>query len=351
MTVEAPPQQQTDTLEDRLGRSLRSLRVSVIDRCNLRCNYCMPEEQYVWLPHQDILSFAEIGRLVDVFSRLGVNKVRLTGGEPLLRARLPELVELLAQNPRLQDLALTTNGTELARWAVPLREAGLQRVTVSLDSLQRERFASLTRRDAVDQALEGIRAAAQAGFQELKINTVVMRGFNEDEIEPMVEFARQVEAEVRFIEYMDVGGATHWSADQVFSRAEIMARLASSHGSIRPAGEQGAAPAERFLLPDGTAVGIVASVTEPFCSSCDRSRITADGVWYLCLYARDGVDLRHILRHGGSDDDLTAAIRLGWEQRDHRAAEERAENPARGALYQVEELKADPHREMHTRGG
>lgn len=330
---------------------MSSLRVSVIDRCDLRCNYCMPEEDYVWLPYRDILTFDEIEAVVDIFTELGVSKVRLTGGEPLLRGNLEELVERLARNPRVEDLAMTTNGTQLKERAEALRRAGLQRVTVSLDSLRAERFETLTRRDALERVLAGIEAASAAGYKALKINMVVIRGFNDDELVELIEYGRQVGAEARFIEYMDVGGATHWAEEEVMPRAEILARLEEYYGPIEPEEQQGNAPAERFLLPDGTRFGIVASVTEPFCKSCDRSRLTADGMWYLCLYGRAGVDFKAMLRNGGSREELLATIRDAWGRRDERGAEERLASPQRGVLYQVEELKQDPHREMHTRGG
>lgn len=336
---------------DQLARPLNSLRVSVIDRCDLRCSYCMPEEHYTWLPQEDVLSFAEIGTLVDAFVLAGVRKVRLTGGEPLLRHGLPELVARLREQSAIEDLALTTNATHLAQLAGPLRQAGLDRVTVSLDSLQPERFKRLVRRDALAQVLEGIRAAGAAGFASLKINTVVMRGVNDDELEALLEFGRQVGGEVRFIEYMDVGGATLWSMDKVCAKAQILARLEERYGPIIPCGPQGAAPAERFRLQDGTCFGIIASVTEPFCRACDRSRLTADGQWYLCLYAREGMDLRRLVRAGHPPEELAAFIRQGWEGRTDRGAEERAAAPHRGALYQVEDLRQNPHREMHTRGG
>lgn len=336
---------------DQLDRPLNSLRISVIDRCDLRCSYCMPEEHYTWLPQEDVLSFAEIGTLVDAFVLAGVRKVRLTGGEPLLRRGLPELVALLRQQPGIEDLAMTTNATHLAQLAGPLRQAGLDRVTVSLDSLQPERFRSLVRRDALPQVVEGIRAAGAAGFASLKINTVVMRGFNDDELEDLIEFGRQVGGEVRFIEYMDVGGATLWSPDKVFAKAQILARLEQHWGPITPCGPQGRAPAERFRLADGTSFGVIASVTEPFCRACDRSRLTADGQWYLCLYAQEGMDLRRLVRAGQPPEELAAFIRQGWSRRTDRGAEERAADPHRGALYQVEALRQDPHREMHTRGG
>ena len=350
MSIETPAGQKIPP-RDVLGRPLGSLRISVVDRCDLRCAYCMPEKDYIWLPRQSILSFEEIDEIACAFTRLGTRKVRLTGGEPLLRNNLVELVRLLAQNPQVEDLALTTNATQLERWAAPLLQAGLHRITVSLDSLQPDRFAELTRRDALDKVLVGIRAAVGAGFQDLKINTVVMRGFNEDELIPLVEFGKEVGAEVRFIEYMDVGGATSWAMDKVFSRSEILARLEAYYGSLQVDGSQGSAPAQRFLLPDGTRVGIIASVTEPFCRTCDRSRITADGMWYPCLYAHGGMDLKEVLRSGGSTDDLVALIRSAWLERADRGAEERLGSPDRKVLYQVEELKADPRREMHTRGG
>jgi cyclic pyranopterin phosphate synthase len=337
---------------DRRGRPLRNLRLSVTDRCNLRCAYCMPEEEYVWLPRGDILSFEEAARLVDVFTDLGVDKVRLTGGEPLLRNGLERLVALLAANPRLRDLAMTTNGILLAERAAALRAAGLHRVTVSLDTLQPERFRALTRRDALPQVLEGIAAVGRAGFAGLKLDTVVMRGTNEDEIPALIEYARGAGAEIRFIEYMDVGGATHWSMERVVSRAEMLALLARRYGPIEPIREESSAPADRFRLPDGYVFGIIASTTAPFCASCDRSRLTADGIWYLCLYATRGVDLRKALRAGATRGELAALIRSGWSERVDRGAEERlAMADRRSPLIQIGELKRDPHLEMHTRGG
>ena len=337
---------------DRLGRPLRNLRLSVTDRCNLRCAYCMPEEEYVWLPRENILTFEEAAHLVDVFADLGVDKVRLTGGEPLLRNGLERLVALLAGNSRLRDLAMTTNGILLAERAAALREAGLHRVTVSLDTLRPDRFRALTRRDALPQVLEGIAAAGRAGFPGLKLDTVVMRGTNDDEMAALIEYARGVGAEIRFIEYMDVGGATHWSMDRVVSRAEMLASLAERYGPIEPIVEESSAPADRFRLSDGYVFGIIASTTAPFCASCDRSRLTADGVWYLCLYATQGVDLRKALRGGATREELVALIRSGWTGRVDRGAEERlAMADRRRPLIQIGELKKDPHLEMHTRGG
>ena len=336
---------------DRFNRPLRSLRVSVTDRCNLRCQYCMPETDYAWLPRENILDFEEIAQLVDVFSSEGVDRVRITGGEPLLRRDLPRLIELVAAQPAIRDLALTTNGVLLAPQAAALRAAGLHRITVSLDTLRRDRFQALARFDELRAVLAGIDAAAGAGFDSIKIDTVVMRGRNDDEIEDLLAFARSIGAEIRFIEYMDVGGATHWSMDDVVSRREILARVAATHGSIESLPGRDSAPAERFRLQDGTTFGIIASTTEPFCAACDRSRLTADGLWLLCLYARGGLDLRHPLREGATREELAHLIRTVWSMRADRGAEERLGSPARDVLIPVAALRRDAHLEMHTRGG
>lgn len=336
---------------DRLGRPLGSLRLSVTDRCNMRCRYCMPEEEYRWLPRASILSFEELTRLTRLFAALGAGKVRLTGGEPLLRHDLPELVSQLARVEGVRDLALTTNGILLAGQAKALRAAGLARVTVSLDTLRPDRMAEFARSDRHADVLAGLSAAVGAGFASVKLNAVIIRGYNDDEILPLLAFARSQGVELRFIEYMDVGGATRWSSGQVVSQAEILATIARAHGAAEPVAARAAAPAERFRLSDGTVFGVIASTTAPFCRDCDRSRLTADGTWFLCLYATDGVNLRDALRDGATDAELTGLIRSGWEARTDRGAEERLAVPARGALYQVESLRADPRREMHTRGG
>jgi cyclic pyranopterin phosphate synthase len=338
-------------INDTFGRPLRNLRLSVTDRCNLRCQYCMPEEEYVWLPREDLLTFEEIRELVDIFSELGVDKVRFTGGEPLLRKDLPTLVAMLATNHRLRDLAITTNGVLLAEHAQSLYNAGLHRVTISLDTLRPERFKRLTRRDTHGKVLQSIQAVERAGFTGLKLDTVIIRGINEDELVDLIEYGKRVKAEVRFIEYMDVGGATRWSLEKVVSRAEILAHLEHRYGPITPIRELSSAPAERFRLPDGTVFGIIASTTTPFCRNCDRSRLTADGLWYLCLYAQKGIDLRTPLRAGASRDDIRALIASTWKRRDDRGAEQRQELRFRGVLVQVQGLKEDPHLEMHTRGG
>jgi cyclic pyranopterin phosphate synthase len=329
------------------------VRVSVTDRCNLRCAYCMPEREYVWLPRDDLLSYDEVGALVDVLLRAGVDKIRLTGGEPLARTDLPVLVRILAAKPALRDLSLTTNGVLLADHAAALRGAGLGRLTVSLDTLRPDRFVALTGRDAHAAVLAGIAAACAVGLGPLKIDTVVMRNQNEDELGDMLAFGREIGAEVRFIEYMDVGGATRWTPGAVVSRAEMLAAIARAHGGIEPApaGARGSDPAERFLLHDGTRFGIIASTTSPFCRACDRARLTADGRWYQCLYARDGVDLRALLRAGASPDEIAATIARTWQSRADRGAEERLTADGRGPILPVEALRRDPHLEMHTRGG
>jgi cyclic pyranopterin phosphate synthase len=300
-----------------------------------------------------LLTFEEIARLTRLFTDLGVTKVRLTGGEPLLRHDLPTLVRLLGDNPGIKDLALTTNGVLLAKHAAALRTAGLARVTVSLDTLRPERMQEFARSAHHADVLAGIAAARAAGFGRVKLNTVVVRGFNDDEVVDLVEFGKSHAAEVRFIEYMDVGGATHWTPAQVVSQRELLERLTARYGAITPLHDGGdsRAPAERFRLADGTTFGVIASVTAPFCASCDRSRLTADGTWFLCLYAGRGIDLREPLRGGASDDDLRALITGTWQGRTDRGAEERLAVADRGALYQIDALRADPRREMHTRGG
>lgn len=337
-------------LTDALHRPLGTLRVSVTDRCNLRCSYCMPEEHYNWLPRGELLTFEELGRLARLFTDLGVGRLRLTGGEPLLRRNLAELIARLRTVAPSADLALTTNGVMLSEQCAALRDAGLQRVTISLDTLRPDRFLKLTRRPDLPAVLDSIAAARRAGFT-LKLNTVVMHGFNDDELIDLVDFAAAVPAELRFIEYMDVGGATRWSADRVVSRSEILARLAARFGPIEPLPARGAAPAERFRLTDGTVIGIIASTTTPFCRDCDRARLTADGTLFTCLYAGSGVDLRGPLRGGASDAELIDRISAVWRKRSDRGAELRSTARDRGVFIPVEALRRDPRLEMHTRGG
>jgi GTP 3',8-cyclase len=352
---------------DVFGRPLRSLRISVTDRCNLRCQYCMPEESYAWLNRREILTFEEIEELTAIFTTLGVEKVRLTGGEPLMRQDLDRLVRMLASNPRIQDMALTSNGLLLGAQARALHAAGLRRLTVSLDTLRPERFRALTRREALGQVCAGLSAARAAGFSAIKINSVIMNGFNHDELPDLIQFGRGIGAEVRFIEYMDVGGATRWTPDQVFPRSAMLECLRRRYGSVRavadPIAEEEAnhgsgnrigrskAPADRYALPDGTVFGIISSTTQPFCGTCDRARLTPDGTWLLCLYAAQGVDLKALLRGGASHETIARTIAEVWRSRSDRGAEERLRVESRGTLFQVEDLRRDPHREMHTRGG
>jgi cyclic pyranopterin phosphate synthase len=310
----------------------------------------MPEADYVWLPRQHLLSFEELSRIVDLALSLGVDKVRLTGGEPLLRRDLPVLIADLAAKAGLTDLALTTNAVLLAVQAESLKQAGLHRLTVSLDTLRPDTFKQLTRFDHHAAVIAGIRTAAEV-FGTLKLDTVVIRGTNDDEILPLLEFAREVRAEIRFIEYMDVGGATHWSPALVCTRREMLDRIEARYGPAEPIVEDSSAPADRYRLPDGTIFGIIASTTEPFCATCDRSRLTADGMLYTCLYATHGTDLRGPLRAGASDDDLRAILRGVWSTRQDRGAEHRLALADRAAFISADALRRDAHLEMHTKGG
>ncbi len=329
---------------------MRSLRISLTDRCNLRCQYCMPEPEYVWLPRESLLSFEEIGQIAEAFIDEGVNRIRITGGEPLLRRDLPVLIESLAARTAVEDLALTTNGILLKGNAAALKRSGLHRITVSLDTLKRERFRALTGSSDWDAVIAGIHAAADT-FGALKIDTVAIRGTNDDEIVELLEFGRTVNAEVRFIEYMDVGGATRWSPATVVPRAEILEVVGRHYGGVIPIGERASAPAERFLLPDGRTFGIIASTTAPFCATCDRARLTADGIWLLCLYASGGTDLRRPLRAGATREELRQLIHTVWSLRADRGAEERLGMDRQTTLVPLRALKKDAHLEMHTRGG
>jgi len=310
----------------------------------------MPEQEYVWLPRADILHFEEIARLTAIFASLGVDRVRITGGEPLLRRNLPALVRLLGSLDGIADVAMTTNGVLLADQAELLRGAGLHRVTVSLDTLDPARFRQLTRTDDLPRVLAGLDAALRH-FPVVKIDTVVLRGVNEDELPALVELGRERGAEVRFIEYMDVGGATHWSMDRVFPRAAILEALGRRFGPLEPLDERTSAPADRYRLPDGTTIGIISSTTQPFCRTCDRARLTADGLWLLCLYAREGTDLRALLRAGASDAAISDAIVTAWTARTDRGAESRLGERERQPFVPLSHLRRNPHLEMHTRGG
>jgi len=341
-----------DPFVDRHGRPLRSLRLSVTDRCNFRCTYCMPEKEYKWLPKAKILSIEEMARLVQIFASVGVRRVRFTGGEPLLRRELPALIRMVPAIVELEDVALTTNAFLLAAQAADLHAAGLQRLNISLDTLKRERFHKLTQRDALAEVLEGIRIAGEVGFRGTKIDTVMMRGQNDDEIIDLLEFSAANALKLRFIEYMDVGGATQWSESQVLERDAILERVETHYGAIEAlAPFDIAAPARIYRLNNGLEFGIIASTTTPFCGECDRSRIAADGTWFSCLYANQGVSLRELLRDGRDDQQLAVAIADLWRARNDRGAEDRKAQVQRGPAVDLEDLLADTRLEMHTRGG
>lgn len=331
------------------------LRVSVTDKCNIRCQYCMPEDEYQWLPHDSILRLEEVARLVRIFADLGVEKVRLTGGEPLVRRNLVELIKLISEDSRIDDIAMTTNGVLLGRHVDSLKAAGLDRVTVSLDTLRPDRYERFTRSARHADVLAGIAALGLAGFMGTKLNAVVMRGFNDDELVDLLEFSKVNGIELRFIEYMDVGGATRWSMDDVVSRDEILGLVESRYGSVTPLvpndDRARRAPATRFVLPDGLTFGIVASTTSPFCDLCDRSRLTADGMWFRCLYAVDGINLRDHLRSSEADERLAEVIQGAWARREDKGAEERLLIPDREAFRRSAGRCPGPHHEMHARGG
>ena len=293
-------------LVDSFGRIHRDLRISVTDRCNFRCTYCMPAEGLEWVPRDDLLTFEEITRVARIMvERYGVNGIRLTGGEPTVRANLPVLVKMLADLDT--DLALTTNGVALPLLAGQLRDAGLRRVNVSCDSLRADRFAELTRRDGLTRVLEGIDAALAAGFDPVKVNCVIMRGVNDDEIADFVAFGRHKGVEVRFIEFMPLDADGIWTNDLVVGVDQILARV-NEASPVEPV-ERTSAPATRYRFADGVgAVGIVASVSDSFCSTCDRVRLTADGQFRNCLFAVTETDVRALLRSGAGDDEVAAAL-------------------------------------------
>lgn len=295
------------SLIDRYGRVARDLRISVTDRCDLRCTYCMPEDGLDWLPPEQQLSFEEILKLTQVLVGLGITSVRLTGGEPLMRPHLAQLVSALS-GLGLQDLSLTTNGTTLARHAQSLAEAGLNRVNISLDSLDAHRFAEITRRDVLGKVLHGISVAQQVGLQPVKVNCVMVAGTNDDEVLAFVQFARRTGCDVRFIENMPLGAGNTWSSEQVLSSAEILKRIDSAYPLVGL--ERGAEPAASYSFADASPgrVGVISSVSEPFCEQCDRLRLTSDGFLKTCLFAHTETDLRSPLRSGASESELAEII-------------------------------------------
>jgi cyclic pyranopterin phosphate synthase len=307
-------------LVDSYGRTVRDLRISITDRCNFRCTYCMPAEGLKWLPREEILSFEEIERIARLcVERFGVDGIRITGGEPTVRAELSVLIAMLAGIRRADgspvDLAMTTNGASLRIIADDLRAAGLQRINISCDSLRRDRFAAITRRDRLHQVLDGIDAAVQAGFSPVKVNAVMIRGVNEDEVVDLAAFGREKGVQPRFIEFMPLDADGAWSLDKVVPAREIVAAIDAVY-PLEPV-EHGPEPASRWRYLDGAGeIGVIASVTEPFCGNCDRIRMTAEGALHTCLFATDDHDLRGPLRRGASDDELAdllvAAVGTKW---------------------------------------
>ena len=322
-------------LADRLGRALRDLRISVTDRCNFRCVYCMPKEvfdaAYSFLPHAELLTFEEIVRMARIFRALGTEKIRLTGGEPLLRKGIDRLVAMLREALPGVDLTLTTNGSALKSRAGALRAAGLDRITVSLDSLDEKTFRAMNDADfPVAKVLEGIDAAAAAGLSPIKVNMVVKRGINDHHVVNMARHFRGSSHIVRFIEFMDVGSTNGWRMDDVIPSAEVVRRI-DAHFPLEPAeANYRGEVAERWRYLDGQGeIGVISSVTEAFCSSCSRARLSTDGQLYTCLFAQRGYDLKRLIRGGADDAEITQAVCAIWQRRDDRYSEIRTAETAR----------------------
>lgn len=339
--VNSRPAHDEGVPRDLFARPLRDLRISVTDRCNFRCPYCMPAEiygeRYEFLPRPEILTFEEIERLARLFVELGVEKIRLTGGEPLLRSQLPHLIRALAAIDNLRDVTLTTNGVLLADQAVSLRDAGLQRVTVSLDSLDEEVFARMSGRKSGPQVvLSAIEAARQVGLSPIKINCVVQRGVNDHTIADLAAHFRGSGSIVRFIEYMDVGTLNRWDAADVVSAKEIVERIGARFPLEPAAANYVGEVAKRYRYLDGSGeIGVISSVTQPFCGDCSRARLTTDGHFVTCLFASGGVDLKTPMRHGATDDDLRRLLRMVWINRGDRYSEERATRRQGGRKIQM----------------
>lgn len=309
---------------DRHNRPIKDLRISVTDRCNFRCTYCMPLDEYEWIDKREILTFEELARLAALFVQLGVEKIRLTGGEPLVRQNLDHLVAKLSTIDGLKDLCLTTNGALLANQIDALRRAGLKRVNISIDSLDPDRFRKMTKRGDLSKVLEGIFAAKAAGLAPIKLNAVVERGVNDDDILPLVEFSREHGFAMRFIEYMDVGNANNWTSEKLVSKKEIIERISERYPLREVGRDQGSAPSVDYEFADGKGdIGVIASVTEPFCSSCTRIRLTADGKIVTCLFSQLGHDIKALLRGGASDDEVKGFLASIWQKRTDRYSVER----------------------------
>jgi cyclic pyranopterin phosphate synthase len=297
-------------LVDRLGRVHTSLRISVTDRCNIRCFYCMPNENVRFRPRHEILTFEEITRFVEVVSQMGVSRLRLTGGEPLVRAGLPSLIEQLAALPNIDDVALTTNGILLVEQAAELRRAGLQRLNISLDTLREDVFQQISRREGLDRVLAGIAAAQDAGFERIRLNAVAIHGLTEDEIVPLARFARERGLELRFIEYMPLDAEQQWQSSDVLDGETIRRLLEAEFGPLLPVGRPlPSQPASDFEYSDGGGrIGLIQPVSQPFCGACDRLRLTAEGHVRNCLFSTAEWDARALLRGGGSDDQLAQLV-------------------------------------------
>jgi cyclic pyranopterin phosphate synthase len=311
---------------DTYSRPLKDLRISVTDRCNFRCSYCMPLDEYEWINKKEILTFEEIERLARLFVGLGVEKIRLTGGEPLVRQNLDQLVAKLSKIEGLKDLCLTTNGALLAEKIDALKSAGLKRLNVSVDTLNPEKFSRITKRGDLKKVLEGVFAAKQRGVQRIKLNAVIERGMNDDDILPLVEFSRENGFAIRFIEYMDVGNANNWTSEKLVSKREILEKIMSRFPLREVGRHQGNAPSVDYEFVDGHGdVGVIASVTEPFCSSCTRIRLTADGKVVSCLFSQVGHDVKAQLRGDASDEQIAGFLRSIWTARKDRYSSERLE--------------------------
>lgn len=304
MTAAAP-------LIDGFGRVHTNLRLSITDRCNIRCFYCMPSDSVEFLPRAELLTYEEIQRFVRVVARMGVNKVRITGGEPLVRSDVPVLIRLLRQLPGITDLGLTTNGIPLADVADELRQAGLDRVNISLDTLREDKFVQISRRRGLDRVLSGIAAAQQAGFSQIRLNAIAIRGLTEDEILPLADFARQRQLELRFIEFMPLDADQRWETEKVLSANEVRRTLETEWGPLRPAPRPDPnQPAVDFEYADGRAkVGFIRPVSEPFCGDCNRLRLTSEGQVRNCLFSDDEFDVRALLRSGGTDQAIAELVR------------------------------------------
>ena len=336
-------------LRDLYQRPAKDLRISVTDRCNLRCTYCMPFDEYSWIDRKEILTFEEITRLTRLFIQLGVDQIRLTGGEPLVRKDLEILVSQLAKLDGLEDLSLTTNGVFLAEQIHKLKSAGLKRINVSMDTLNADRFRKMTKRGDLDRVLEGLFVTKALGLAPIKINAVIERGVNDADIIDLVEFSRKNGFSLRFIEYMDVGNSNNWKSEKIVSKKEILDTINAVY-PLREAGrDQGTAPSVDYEFIDGGGdIGVIASVTEPFCSSCTRARLTADGRLVTCLFSERGHDLKTLMRSGATDREISTVIGGVWRTRKDRYSDERLE-----ALNSAQGYESKDHKkiEMISLGG